>query len=373
MIKHKISIFILAQLFISPLYAHPKHHESQEQQQVNQAYYTGLLKNSHNDELRNQVVTLLLDKAYAKGDGNILEQAEILMETSYDPSGIDNILISTKIAQANHNFKKAEHNLLKILQREPENYDATLQLANIYRLQGKFSQSLQECNKLSHPALRAYRLGCELQVQAMSQNYTTIKPKAQEVLTLTPNLKRADQQWLANIILEVAGRFNDPALAEQGVNLLKTDNLPNAIAKSNWYISQHDYQSALNILSPYRYHNGAMYRIILSKQKMNDDSALIDLNELTQRIQQLLSEKDHIHLREQAQYLWLTQQFTAGLKVAQDNWEMQRENDDFEVYAALAIDSKNTVAAQKLLNWSMETGYQNPTYIPKLQQTLHTL
>ena len=52
---------------------------------------------------------------------------------------------------------------------------------------------------------------------------------------------------------------------------------------------------------------------------------------------------------------------------------MQRENDDFEVYAALALDSKNRESTEKLLKWSNETGYQNPTYIQKLKQMLKQL
>jgi hypothetical protein len=50
----------------------------------------------------------------------------------------------------------------------------------------------------------------------------------------------------------------------------------------------------------------ARYRIILSKQKLNDPLAEKDLNELTQRVQNLLDHKDHIHLREQAQFLWVS-------------------------------------------------------------------
>ena len=109
-----------------------------------------------------------------------------------------------------------------------------------------------------------------------------------------------------NIMLEIATRFNDPTLASQSIPLLNVDNLPNTLAKSNWYISQQEYSNAIKILTPYRIHGGALYRIILSKQKLNDPLAEKDLNELTQRVQNLLDHKDHIHLREQAQFLWVS-------------------------------------------------------------------
>ena len=57
------------------------------------------------------------------------------------------------------------------------------------------------------------------------------------------------------------------------------------------------------------------------------------MSELSLRVQTLLQQQDHIHLREQAQYLWVSKQYQEGLKIAAKNWDMQRENEDFEVYA----------------------------------------
>ena len=151
-----------------------------------------------------------------------------------------------------------------------------------------------------------YRAGCELQVDAMTKSYSQLKPQIDQLLSQTPRMSRADQQWLGNIFIELATRFNDPALADKSMLLLQTNNLPNTLAKANWYIAQHQYQTALKLLTPYRYHDGAMYRIILCKQKLNDPSAQTDLNELTQRVQDLLDHHDHIHLREQAQFLWIS-------------------------------------------------------------------
>ena len=210
-------------------------------------------------------------------------------------------------------------------------------------------------------------------VDYLEKNISEIKPRTNELLQIAARLNKNDQQWLGNIMLEIATRFNDSTLASQSIPLLNVDNLPNALAKSNWYISQQEYSNAIKILTQYRYHDGALYRIILSKQKLNDPLAEKDLNELTQRVQNLLDHKDHIHLREQAQFLWVSKKYDEGLRIAAKNWNMQRENDDFEIYAALALDSKNRESTEKLLNWSNETGYQNPTYIQKLKQMLKQL
>lgn len=52
---------------------------------------------------------------------------------------------------------------------------------------------------------------------------------------------------------------------------------------------------------------------------------------------------------------------------------MQRENEDFEVYAELALASQDRISAEKLLRWSTITGYQNPTYLPRLKQMVAVL
>ncbi|MEG0197430.1 MAG: tetratricopeptide repeat protein [Acinetobacter sp.] len=373
MLIRQLTLAIVVSLYLSTAIAHPKHHHEESSSDSEHPNYAVMLKNNHNDELRNQIVNVLLEKAYSKGDGEFLEQAEDLMKSSFNSSDTENKLLETRLAQANHNFSKAETILNDVLKKDPKNYDAILQLANIYRLQGQFNQSLKLCDQLDQQSVKLYQVGCVLQVDAMTKNISEIKPRTNELLQMAPRLNKNDQQWLGNIMLEIATRFNDPTLASQSIPLLNVDNLPNALAKSNWYISQQEYSNAIKILTPYRYHDGALYRIILSKQKLNDPLAEKDLNELTQRVQNLLDHKDHIHLREQAQFLWVSKKYDEGLHIAAKNWNMQRENDDFEVYAALALDSKNRESTEKLLNWSNETGYQNPTYIQKLKQMLKQL
>jgi hypothetical protein len=369
----QLTLSIIASLYLSTAFAHPKHHHEESSSSSEHPDYSVMLKNNHNDELRNQIVNVLLEKAYSKGDGEFLEQAEDLMKSSFNSSDTENKLLETRLAQANHNFSRAETILNDVLKKDPKNYDAILQLANIYRLQGQFNQSLKLCDQLDQQSVKLYQAGCVLQVDAMTKNISEIKSRTNELLQMATRLNKNDQQWLGNIMLEIATRFNDPTLASQSIPLLNVDNLPNTLAKSNWYISQQEYSNAIKILTPYRYHDGALYRIILSKQKLNDPLAEKDLNELTQRVQNLLDHKDHIHLREQAQFLWVSKKYDEGLRIAAKNWNMQRENDDFEIYAALALDSKNRESTEKLLNWSNETGYENPTYIQKLKQMLKQL
>ncbi|WP_335950952.1 tetratricopeptide repeat protein [Acinetobacter beijerinckii] len=373
MFIRQLTLSVLVLSYLGTVYAHPKHqhkHTVSNPESLNNQTH---LNNHYNDTVRNQIVTVLLEKAYARGDGDLLEQAENLMKTSKNPSDVENKLLATRLAQANHDFSTAEKTLKEILKSQPNQYDAILQLANIYRLQGQFDQSLSLCNQLSDSEVKWYQAGCILQVEAMTKSYSDLKPKADELLKETSRLSKNDKQWFGNILLEVATRFNDQQLATQAIPLLATDNLPNTLAKANWYIAQQQYQTAITILEPYRYHDGALYRIILAKQKLADSSSNQDLSELSLRVQTLLKQQDHIHLREQAQYLWISKQYQEGLKIAAKNWDMQRENEDFEVYAALAIESKNQNSAEKLLNWSKKTGYQNPMLVPELEKLVTKL
>lgn len=142
MLMRKLSFAIILMIPVSSIYAHPKHHHS----------YSGNTEKNQNpkatysDATRNQIVNVLLENAYAKGDGDSLEKAEQLMQKSNDPSDLENQLLNTRIEQANHNFSAAEQRLKQLLKTQPNNSDAILQLANIYRLQGKYSASTQLCH-----------------------------------------------------------------------------------------------------------------------------------------------------------------------------------------------------------------------------------
>ena len=75
MLMRKLSFAIILMIPVSSIYAHPKHHHS----------YSGNTENQHakatySDATRNQIVNVLLENAYAKGDGDSLEKAEQLMQ-----------------------------------------------------------------------------------------------------------------------------------------------------------------------------------------------------------------------------------------------------------------------------------------------------
>lgn len=323
-----------------------------------------------NDAARNTAVNTLMQRAYLQGDSRALGQAEKLMQGSQQPNSIENLLLSARVAQASHRFDYAKQLLLNVIQLDPQQYDAMLQLANIERLQGQFQSSLKYCAGLPAEELLVYRFGCEYQVKAMQQDLTTLKQISAPLGKLLPQLPQADQEWLANIQLEIATRFNDTTLAKQALAYLSDNNLPNAIAKANWYIKQKQPLQVLSIFKNYRYHDGALIRIIQSKQQLKDASAKTDLALLSSRMQQLQARKEQIHLREEAQYLLLKGQNQRGLQIAAQNWQIQRESDDFQVYAALAIATQDKASAKTLLQWSKQVGYRDPQYLPALLQLL---
>lgn len=322
------------------------------------------------DSARNQAVQALMQQAYLKGDSRALGQAERLMKQSNNPNLLDNLMLGARVAQANHRFDAAKDLLKQALKQQPQQYDAILQLSNIERLQGNFKAALNLCAQLEGYELAVYRFGCEYQIQAMQQPLAVLKTNNQSILSSMPQLSGSDQEWLANIQLEIATRFKDAATANVALKYLKQDSLPNAIAKSNWYISQKQYAQVLALLKNYRYHDGALIRIILSKQALKDATFKADLQLLSSRMQQLQARKEQIHLREEAQYLLLKGQNQRGLQIAAQNWQIQRESDDFQVYAALAMATQDQASAKILLQWSKQVGYRDPQYLPALQRLL---
>jgi hypothetical protein len=106
MLIRQLTLAVLVLSYFGPVHAHPKHqHKNTSSELTNNQ---SSLNNHYNDTVRNQIVTVLLEKAYARGDGDLLEQAENLMKTSKNPSDVENKLLATRLAQANHDFSTAE-------------------------------------------------------------------------------------------------------------------------------------------------------------------------------------------------------------------------------------------------------------------------
>lgn len=373
--NHLLQLLITVMLggITTAVVAHPQHHHQHQKTQSIVTWKQDAQKNTTrplDDQLRRQMIHVLLEKAYQQGDGAALEQAANLLQAKTSDLTTNDQLLSAKVAQANHQFNQAKQILQQIISKENKHPDALLQLANIYRLQGDFPQAIQYCQRLDALEYKLYRESCEFQVYSMQWPYEKLQTKSNALLQQLPHITKVDQQWIGQQLMEIATRFQNQRLADQVLPYLTAQHLPNAIVRSNWYLSQTQDQQVIDTLTPYRYHDGALFRIILSKKRLNQASTPTDLKELRMRMQQLRENGEHIHQREEAQFLWIDQQYSQGLQVAQENWQIQRETEDFEIYAELALVNKDVEAIQTLLDWSNRTGYQHPRYLPQLKASL---
>ena len=58
MLIRQLTLSIIASLYLSTAFAHPKHHHEESSSSSEHPDYSVMLKNNHNDELRNQIVNV---------------------------------------------------------------------------------------------------------------------------------------------------------------------------------------------------------------------------------------------------------------------------------------------------------------------------
>ncbi len=81
---------------------------------------------------------------------------------------------------------------------------------------------------------------------------------------------------------------------------------------------------------------------------------------LDERFREARQRGDKLHLREESIYqLGLVRDPLAALKLAQQNWNMQREPADARVLLRAALAAKQPQAASPVLDWLRQTGLED--------------
>jgi len=100
------------------------------------------------------------------------------------------------------------------------------------------------------------------------------------------------------------------------------------------------------------------YALALQAQNSNDLAARVE--QLNDRFAASRLRGDRVHLREEARFtLHLLSDPTAALRLAQANWQVQKEPADVGILREAAIAAHDAVAAGKVNEWLRDTGLED--------------
>lgn len=317
----------------------------------------------------------LLERAYLQGDPRALGQARAQLDQTTDQS-TETLMLKARALQSDHKFTEAKALLQQILSQDPAHPDALLTLSSLLVAQGQFTEALSYCEKLDDPALRVYQLACSAQIQSMTGQLTPVKQTLSGLAAVAPGLDPSTARWIYLIQADAALRSQDATLSKQVFEAMDDQTVPALMARADWLLSIGQYEQVRELLQDHTDKDALLLRLIEAQMKLGDPKAKQNLALMKERIEVWQIRQENAHMREQASYALLANQIEDALKLAQENWQQQRETADIVLYATAALKANSKKDIEIVRQFIADTQFEYPALerdlrLGKISDCLH--
>lgn len=307
----------------------------------------------------------LLDDARDRGDPRYAGYAlAAIAPWKNDPHAPPPIaILQATLAQYQHDFDGSRRMLEALLARDPGNPQATLTLATIARVQGRYADSDRWCRGV---AARIYQAACLAENQALRGESGAARRILSGLLGLP--ILGGDQaaetrRWLTTTLAELEERAgNDDAadaafraaLAMGRDSYLTLDYVDFLLAHGRMREAD-----ALLVKEPTPYGDGVLLRLAVARKALGAPDAKALADEMRERFDAARERGDaiSIHGRELARQLFALQgDAKAAVVVARQNLRVQKEPADFLVMAEAARAANDRTALREVADAAASVG-----------------
>jgi thioredoxin-like negative regulator of GroEL len=317
-------------------------------------------------ELATDVASRYMQLGKQEGDPRFNGYAQAAIgpwwEAANPPSEI--LKLRAKLKERDHRYDAALDDLKLLLEREPHDIQARIELANIYRVQGKYAEAQQACDTLSEFAGGAPTIMCSAPLLAATGKAEEAYAGLAEILPAVREQWPAAVQWMLTMQAEIARSLGRDDQADQHYR----DGLANNPGDKYLLRSYADFlldggreEEVLSLLRAHTGDTGILLCLAIAARRSGQDALADDWqSQLDSRFEETRLRGDQPHGRFEARYnLELKNDPQRALSLAQANWQQQKEPHDTRILLEAAIAAKDVAAAQPVLKFVKENGTQD--------------
>lgn len=265
------------------------------------------------------------------------------------------LLLRATLRQSRHDFSGALRDLSKILKTNPTNAQAWLTKAALEQVQGNYAEAKKSCIKLLRLASELTAAICVSGVGSYTGQVDKSYRLLQEIFARYPQTNAAEKLWALTSLAEMAARLGNAQAAEshfrQALKMGVRDSYLLG-AYADFLLDQGRPAEVVNLLKDEIRADGLLLRLTLAEKLLSSDNLSEHIEALRARFAASRLRGDTVHRREEARFiLHLLNRSQEALRLAQENWQVQRESADTRILLEAAIAAKNRSAAQPVLDW----------------------
>jgi len=301
----------------------------------------------------------------SEGDPRFLGYAQAALTPWWkDPEAPTAVLVMrATILQSNHEFRRALADLDKAIARDPGSAHAILVRATVLTVQGKYDEARADCGRLRGLASALYVVACTAGIDAVTGKAQSARAELERTLAAIPNANLDTRAWFESLLGEIAQRQGDPAAERRFQAALAADprDLYTLGAYSDWLLDQGRAADVVPLVRSEPRVDALLLRLALAQKALRRPEAESSVTTLRARFDASRARGDTVHRREEARFqLQLNGDPKVALRLARQNWEVQREPADLRILAEAAHTTGDAPARKSVREWLAATGLEYP-------------
>ena len=308
------------------------------------------------------------DLASAEGDPRYIGYAEAVIrpwtQAAAPPAEI--LVMRALLRQYRHEFDAALADLAQAAEHDPASAEVWSWRSAILMVQADYAGARAACAKLAPLASALLATSCNAVIDARSGKAQQAYSELSAALGRRPDADSGLRLWIQTRLAEAAVQLGRSELAERhfkaGLALGITDGYILA-AYADFLLDQGRPLEAVGLLKDWGRSDILLLRLALAEQAAGLPSAATHIAVLKERFAASALRGDKLHQQDEARFhLHMLGDAKGALRLAEENYRVQREPSDAFMLMEAALAAKDYAAAQPALDWLRSSGYEDPQY-----------
>ncbi len=314
------------------------------------------------------------DLASAEGDPRYVGYAEAAIRpwTAAAEPPSDILVMRALLRQYRHEFDLALADLARAAERDPGNAEIWSWRSAILMVQADYPGARAACDKLVPLASALLVTSCNSIVDERTGKAAQAYAELSRALARRPDADPDLKLWIETRLAETALQLGKDELAERhfkaGLALGVTDGYILG-AYTDFLLDHGRPAEVVPLLKDWERSDILLLRLALAEQAAGLPAAAGHIAMLKERFDASALRGDKLHQQEEARFhLTLLGDAKGALRLAAENYHLQREPRDARILMQAALAAKDYAAAQPALDWMQASGYEDPAYARLVQQ-----
>ena len=271
----------------------------------------------------------------------------------------DVLLLRATIRQSLHEFPAARADLDQLIALRPDDLQAHLTRAVVATVTGDYAAARASCTVVAGLANVVISATCQAPLDALAGHADAAYDHLERVLATT-RVPASLRGWAETALAELSIQRGDTARALatlEGIVARDPDDAYARAALADALLASHRAADASALLAGHEQIDSALVRRAIAEHVAHGPDEIRMVQAMRDRIAAAAERGDRIHLREEARFdLEVEADPARAVKIAVDNWNIQKELADARLLAQAAVASRVPAAAAPVVQWARATG-----------------